>query len=121
MTITLHTTKGTPTFTTLRAACQWLDLYQPFGTSMTVNGRDVDYDFDAVSQFDTEALMSALESLVNDAAARGEKDDTLTPQELDGRWTVVDSSGQRFVPSDEAESADDALEAAEAGRGVWHY
>jgi len=36
-------------------------------------------------------------------------------------WSVVDSSGQRFWPATVALTAEDALAAAEAGRGKWVY
>lgn len=45
--------------------------------------------------------------------------DELTAQNINDTWTVLDSSGSRFWPDDKAESADEAIEAAEAGRGTW--
>lgn len=65
--ITIESTKGTKTFTTLRAACDYLEEYQPGFVVMTVNGEEVDFDFDAVKDFDADQMMRDLNYPFKDA------------------------------------------------------
>lgn len=46
---------------------------------------------------------------------------TLTTQYVNGTWTVVDESGQRFWPAKKAKNAIAAMKAAVSGEGTWRY
>lgn len=120
MDITLNTTKGTETFKTLRGACRWLEQLQPSGTTMTVNGREIEYDFDALPEFDADNLEAEILDLVENAAIAVDDDATLIPEMQDGVWTVRDQYGARFRPFTNAPSAGAALNAVKSQDGEWY-